>query len=123
MENTKEESMFWKLFGPTLVSIIGLLLMLILNNANSNILSTRTEIMVIVNEHTNDIKKLKEQMQKVEVIVEEFKSSTKDKIAGLELSVKERNNEITLLRDKVIKLEEKSQILQPLTPTTPSANP
>lgn len=121
---------FWKLFGGTMIGLIGVLLMVILNNFSGNMNTVRNEIMMTKSEMESQLTRLKDEITALTVKIsalEEFKASAKEKTNSLEGALQERTKfsesnvalmrehdkehdaQITTLRERVLRLEEKLQ--------------
>jgi len=123
---------FWKLFGGGIIGLIGVLLMLIINNLNFNVSSVRSDLMNIVTQQKTDneiqISRFKDEMILIRTQmaeINEFKNATKEKIVDLEKDIrevakhlestiivsrdhdKECDASVAVLKEKVLSLEEK----------------
>lgn len=94
---TEGSPWFWKLFGSTLIGVISVMFMVIMNTMNNTIYATRQEstlgIAQIKLDLENNVSKIKEEITLLKTqlaALDEFRSSTKEKIVSLESGIKER---------------------------------
>lgn len=135
MTNESEGSpFFWKLFGGTIIGTISLLLMIILNHLVTSVNVLRTELTNISaqvkTENAQYFEKFKDDLAGIKSQIsalEEFKSSSRDKLSSIEEITKDKNskmeaaiseNKLTLkeiearietLKEKLYKLEPKKE--------------
>ncbi|GDY06305.1 hypothetical protein LBMAG51_10920 [Phycisphaerae bacterium] len=119
---------FWKLFGGTIISIIGILLAVILQNVNYNVNLIRNELSQAKSELEGQVARIKDEVALIkaqQAALEEFRSSTKEKLGSVDALIKERaaysetnvaemrshdkehDAQLRTLSERILRLEEK----------------
>ncbi len=109
---------FWKLFGPAIIGLAGILLMFSFNSINTNVFETKQEFKSHLEEVKksiadskvvifNEVSKIRDEVGLLKAklaALEEFREGSKDKLASMDSSIKERatysESNVSLLRDK-----------------------
>lgn len=114
-DNSEGSPWFWKIFGGTIMGMITFLLLAHITQINSNIERTKSEIRSEVNElriESKDLRIILDHNRERVVMLEQNFTTNKDRIATLELCLKENSASLEDKKQKIAALEANATYLK-----------